>query len=129
MDSLPTTPLGATAASTFAGKFQFTPRRVGGAEFLFAALLSMTVVMMRQRLEIANCVCHCIWRSDLWLYLPLLAYQDVIALVMIAWISHGLFKLARNSRICEGLARSGWYFLLALTLYTSLDTVIFSYIH
>ena len=85
--------------------------------------------MLRQRLEIANCVCHCLWRSDLWLYPPLLAYQDVIALAIIAWISYGLFMLARNPRVCGGLTRTGWYFLLLLTFYTSIDTVIFSYIH
>jgi arylsulfatase A-like enzyme len=129
MSSFPGIPLGATAASAFAGQFRFTPRRVTDAEFLFAALLSMTLVMLRQRLEIANCVCHCLWRPDLWLYLPLLAYQDVIALAIIAWISYGLFMLARNPRVCGGLTRTGWYFLLLLTFYTSIDTVIFSYIH
>jgi lipoteichoic acid synthase len=129
MGSFPGIPLGAAVASALAGNFRFTPRRVTNAEFLFAGLLSMTVVMLRQRLEIANSVCHCMWRSDLWLDLPLLAYQDVIALVIIAWISHGLFKLARNPRVCGGLTRTGWYFLLLLTLYTSVDTVIFSYIH
>jgi arylsulfatase A-like enzyme len=58
-----------------------------------------------------------------------LAYQDVIALTIIAWVSYGLFKLARDPRVRGGITRAGWYFLLLLTLYTSLDTVIFSYIH
>jgi arylsulfatase A-like enzyme len=125
MGSFPTIPLGATAASTFAGKFRFTPRRVGDAEFFFAALLGVAVVMLRQRLEMI----YCVWRSDLWLYLPLLAYQDVIALTIIAWVSYGLFKLASNPRVRGGITRAGWYFLLLLTLFTSVDTVIFSYIH
>jgi len=125
MGSFPGIPLGATAASALTGQFRFTPRRVTDAEFLFAALLGMAAVMLRQRLEIV----YCVWRSDLWFYLPLLAYQDVIALTIIAWVSYGLFKLARNPRVCGGITRAGFYFLLLLTLYTSLDTVIFSYIH
>jgi hypothetical protein len=129
MGSFPAIPLGASAASAFASKFRFTPRRVTDAEFLFAALLSITLVTLRQRLGIATSVCHCFWRSDLWFYLPLLAYQDVIALAIITWISYGLLKLARNPRVCGSLTRTGWYALLLLAVYTSVDTVIFSYIH
>jgi arylsulfatase A-like enzyme len=105
--------------------FGFTPRRVTDAEFLFAALLGLAAVMVRQRIEMV----YCVWRSDLWLYLPLLAYQDVIALTILGWVSYGLFALARNPYVRGGITRAGWYFLLLLALYTSVDTVVFSYIH
>ncbi len=125
MGSFPHISVGTTTASVFAEQFRFTPRRVTDAEFLFAALLGLAAVMLRQRIEMV----YCVWRSDLWLYLPLLAYQDVIALTVIAWVSYGLFTLARNPRVRGGITRAGWYFLLLLALYTSIDTVVFSYIH
>ena len=105
--------------------FRFTPRRVTDAEFLFAALLGLAAVMIRQRVEIV----YCVWRSDLWLYLPLLAYQDVIALTILGWVSYGLFALARNPQVRWGVARVFWYVTLLLGLYTSVDTIVFSYIH
>src|ERR1700731_5196724 len=125
MASFPGIPLGTTAATAVTGQFRFTPRRVTDAEFLFAALLGMAAVMLRQRLEIV----YCVWRSDLWLYLPLLAYQDVIALTIIGWVSYGLIALARKPQVRWGIAHVFWYLTLLLGLYTSIDTIVFSYIH
>ncbi|MGH7913847.1 MAG: hypothetical protein ACREPW_04255, partial [Candidatus Binataceae bacterium] len=115
----------APASAERQSPFRFTPRRVTDAEFLFAALLGLAAVMVRQRIGMV----YSVWRSDLWLYLPLLAYQDVIALTVLAWAFYGIFVLVRSSRVRRRIARAGWYFLLLLALYTSIDTVIFSYIH
>ncbi len=108
-----------------ADQFSLTPRRVTDSEFLFAALLGLAAVMARQRIEIV----YCVWRSDLWPYLPLLAYQDVMALTVLGWVSYGLLALARNRYLRGSITRAVWYFVLLLVLYTSVDTVVFSYIH
>jgi arylsulfatase A-like enzyme len=97
---------------------------VTDAEFLFAALVGLSVAMLRARIEIV----YCVWRTDLWLFFPLLLYQDVIAVTFLGWLSYGVFALVRNPVRHKIIRRTGYCLVFALVLFTSVDTVVFSYI-
>src|SRR5215472_5480332 len=69
-------------------------------EFVFAALLGLAMELFRER------IMHCLWRSGLWVYLPLLVYQDVIFLTLLGCLFYGLFSLAQGPRASVRMGRA-----------------------
>ncbi len=105
--------------------FRLNCSRITGSEFLFAAVLGLAVEMLRQRVTNVYFLC----RPVPWVYLPLLAYQDVFVMTVLAWVAHGFFWFARSPRASRSVTRAGYCVVLLLAVWGAVDNIIFSYLH
>jgi arylsulfatase A-like enzyme len=104
--------------------------RADSAEFLFAGFLALAIVTIVTSLRTLHALLG--WQgpvprtvSRLIAFLPFAAFQDLLLLVLMAWLFHGLFAIAKWSWTRRLVAIAGWTICLALALYTYLNGIIF----
>jgi glucan phosphoethanolaminetransferase (alkaline phosphatase superfamily) len=85
---------------------------------LFAALIALTILVIAARTQILR-IAH------LSSHYPLLFYQDVFALAILAWVFRGFFRIARSDRAQRVVAILGLTLCLIGALYTAIATMVF----
>jgi hypothetical protein len=87
----------------------------------FAALIALMILVLAARTQILR-IAH------LSSHYPLLFYQDIFALALLAWTFRGLFRIARGDRAERVVAILGWTLCLVAALYTAIATMVFWFI-
>src|SRR5207248_1836212 len=63
---------------------------------------------------------------DMMFALPLLAYQDVLAIVIVAWVFHAFFAISPGPTTTRRVAITGWTLCLFLTMYTAIGVMVYN---
>jgi arylsulfatase A-like enzyme len=87
----------------------------------FAAFSAFAVLLLAARVQILR-IAHL---ED---HYPLLFYQDVLALAVMAWLFRGLFVAFRGKRGRQIIEVAGWSLCILGALYTAIATIVFWYI-
>jgi arylsulfatase A-like enzyme len=95
--------------------------RVDLADHLFACFVALAIVTVYTPLR----TLHSLLTWGLTALLPLATYQDLLLLVVLAWIFHGLFAIAERQRTRRLIAVTGWTLCLVLALYTYLSDILY----
>jgi arylsulfatase A-like enzyme len=90
---------------------------------LFAGFIALAILLIAARLQTLRIA----EQPNRWL-LPVLAYQDVLAIAFAAWLFRGLFRLVRGTGGQRIIAIAGWGFAIAVAVYTAISEIVFWYI-
>ena len=105
--------------STSVQPTRLTARNVSSSEYFFAGCVGLGLMLLTARVVIAR-------DSFLLPLLPLLFYQDLFALVVFAWLFHGLFALAKSGTAHRVASAAAWALIVLWAIYTPITVVIYA---
>src|SRR5262249_40183890 len=89
---------------------------------LFACFIGLAAVLLLARAAILSNT------PAIMTGLPMLVYQDVVALAILVWVFHGLFAITAGSSKRGWVLIAGWTLSLLIAAYTAIDTIVYNLI-
>jgi lipoteichoic acid synthase len=89
---------------------------------MFAGFLGLATLMLAVRFMILK-------HPPLRQFLPILAYQDILACTVVAWMFHLLLKLPLKQRSRQSIVAVGWCTCALLAGYTAISAIAYTQIH
>lgn len=94
-------------------------RKLNSSEYFFAGCVGLALMLLTARTDIAR-------DSFLLPFLPFLFYEDFFALVVFAWLMHGLFALFTSRIAHRVVIITAWALIVLWAIYTPITVVIYS---
>ena len=98
------------------------PQHDLNADRLFAGFIGLAVLLLMARFIILSNT------PNIVVFLPLLVYQDALALIIVAWFFHELFSISSSPRARLAVAFAGWTVCLLLAIFTVINMTVYNFI-